>query len=548
MARQASGIEIGSRTVKAVRGGFKGSTFHVTGFALGEVTGGGTVERWAGLPQEFKLGASRVALSGKDVNIRYTRVPRVPDWQLRKLMRFEVAEIGESSGEGVASDFNLLPELPESGGEDIVLLAMARENLLQEHLDGAKEMGAQVESFAPSAVALYNAWLRFGVVQDDTVLVADIGHDNMDVAIVRGPDLLFARNLSGGGDLFDQAIATQLGVKPGQANELKLEHADLRPGARAKTPNGERVQRAIQGAGGQILSLLQSAILFCKTQIKVGGLKIDRVQICGGAAGLQGLGEYLSRGMSVPVGLFDPLDALDLSALDPDQAAQLEEYRLEAVTSLGLAVMGSDPDAYSLEILPQAVVAKREFWGKKMFLIAAGVMAVGYLGWYASHIKGRIAEGETEARSLVSKVRRAKAADSQARQYIIENKQLAETSQELLWSLGGGRQAEQVMDFLAIGMPDDFWVSQIEVSRAFDDELGLGRDGGQRPVLKIKGKARDSAVSPTVQHNSMITALQESFPGARLNHSVDRSNFKVDLTFFADAPVLDPELDSTEGQ
>ena len=374
------------------------------------------------MPGDFKLGNSRVALSGKDVNVRYTRVPRVPDWQLRKLMKFEVAEVGEQSGEGVASDFNLLPELPESGGEDIVLLAMARENLLEEHLGGAKEMGARVESFAPSAVALYNAWLRFGIVQDDTVLVADIGHNNLDVAIVRGPDLLFARNLSGGGELFDQAIASQLSVNAKQASDLKLEHGNLAPGARAGTPNGERVQRAIQGAGGQVLSLLQSAILFCKTQIKVGGLKIDRVMLCGGAAGLEGLTDYLSRGMGVPVELFDPLDALDLSGLDPAQAEALEEYRLEAVTSLGLAVMGADPEAYSLEILPKQVVAKREFWGQKAFLIAAGLMAVAYLGWYTMNRKARIEKGQSQARTLVSKVRRAKTADSQARKLLAENR------------------------------------------------------------------------------------------------------------------------------
>ncbi|HRV81421.1 MAG TPA: pilus assembly protein PilM, partial [Planctomycetota bacterium] len=318
MARQATGIEIGARTVKAVRGAFKGETFQVTDFALGDVAGGGTIERWAGLPLSFKAPHARVALSGKDVNVRYTRVPRVPDWQLRKLMRFEVEEIGGTSGEGVASDFNLLPELPEAGGEDIVLLAMARESLLEDHLEGAKAIGVTIDCFSPSAVALYNAWLRFGVVQDDTVLLADIGHDNLDVAIVRGPDLLFARNLSGGGELFDQAIASQLQVAKEQASELKHEHADLRPGVRAQTPNAERVSRAIQGAGGQVLSLLQSALLFCKTQIRVSGLKIDRVELCGGGAGLPGLCEYLQRSLNVTVELFDPFEAVDLSGLDPN--------------------------------------------------------------------------------------------------------------------------------------------------------------------------------------------------------------------------------------
>src|SRR6185295_17590575 len=124
---------------------------------------------WNAAKPGFKPTNARVGLTGRDVNIRYTRVPRVPDWQLRNLMRFEVEEIGDQSGSGVASDFNLLPALPEVEGEDVVLLAMAREGLLDAHAAGVRAVGGSVEAFTPNAIALYNAFLRYGVVQDETV-------------------------------------------------------------------------------------------------------------------------------------------------------------------------------------------------------------------------------------------------------------------------------------------------------------------------------------------------------------------------------------------
>ncbi len=102
MARTVTGIDIGSRTNKFVRGYVKGNTFHVTDFAV-VPHGSTTIEsaweagRDSGAPG-FKLGTARVGLTGRDVNVRYTRVPRVPDWQLRKLMRFEVEEVGGTSG------------------------------------------------------------------------------------------------------------------------------------------------------------------------------------------------------------------------------------------------------------------------------------------------------------------------------------------------------------------------------------------------------------------------------------------------------------------
>ncbi len=162
MAKNATGIDVGQCTVQFLRGNYKGNTFHVTDFAIfdnpAKAGSADWLERgWAGADPGFKPTRARIGLSGKDVNVRYTRVPRVPDWQLRNLMRFEVAEVGDQSGTEVGSDFNLLPEMPEIEGEDVVLLAMARESLLSTHMDGLAEIGGQLDSFSPGAVALYNA-------------------------------------------------------------------------------------------------------------------------------------------------------------------------------------------------------------------------------------------------------------------------------------------------------------------------------------------------------------------------------------------------------
>ena len=256
MARTTTGIDIGSRTVQVLRGQYKGNTFHISGFAAAPNEGGDLDGGWEACDPDFKPSNARVGLTGREVNLRYTRVPRVPDWQLRKLMRFEVEEIGDQSGSEVASDFNLLPELPEIEGEDVVVLAMARENLLEEHMDGLADLGAGLDAFAPNALALYNAWLRYGVIEGDTVLVANIGHDNVDVVICRGPDLVFARNLSGGSTLFDSVLAVQFGVSPRKAEDLKKRLVDLTPGAQHKDSNHEKASRAALAPAGQLLSLL----------------------------------------------------------------------------------------------------------------------------------------------------------------------------------------------------------------------------------------------------------------------------------------------------
>ena len=535
MARTVTGIDIGLRTAKLLRGFYKGNTFHVQGFAVTPLRSKEIVEGWAATEPGFKPLAARVGLTGRDVNIRYVRVPRVPDWQLRNLMRFEVAEIGSHTDAGVASDFNLLPQLPEIEGEDVVLLAMAREGLLEAHAQGLAKAGGKLEAFSPNAIALYNAFLRFGVVQDDTVLVANVGYDNLDVVIARGPDLLFARNLSGGSRLFEDAIAQRFGVGPEKAAEIKETMATLEPGAHFSDPNQEKASRAIAGAAGQLLTLLQSALLFCKSQVKISGLKLDRVLLCGGGAAQAGLPKYLSGGLGVPVELFDPFRVVDVSALDPESAELLEQYKLESVVALGLATMASDPEAWSIEILPASVRKTRELWGGKVWLYAAGLLALGYLGFDAYRTSGELESVRRMASDLTAQYKRTSQTHNRTEQLVVENARLAGLAARLSETEGSGQQAARVLDVLETELPGDFWLTQMSSDFRNDADLGVAR-GSDVPILSITGRAREGTSALASLYEGFVAGLRSKLPPhaalkERLNPN--GSKFTVDLTLFA---------------
>ena len=547
MARTVTGVDIGLRTAKFLRGSWKGNTLKVTAFAVTPLASKEIAEGWASAEPGFKPVNARVGLTGRDVNIRYTRAPRVPDWQLRNLMRFEVEEIGGQSGSSVASDFNLLPPLPEVEGEDVVLLAMARESLLEAHAAGLKSAQGTLEAFSPNAVALYNAWLRFGVVGDETVLLANIGHDNVDVAIVRGPDLLFARNLTGGARLFEDAIAQRLSVSSQKAAELQQTKATLDPSARFASPDEEKASRAILGAAGQILSLLQSAVLFCKSQVKVSGLKLDRVLLCGGGAALTGLPKYLSTGLSVPVELFDPWRVVDTSALPPDQLAELEDHKLESVVVLGLASMACDPQAWSIEILPAKVRKRREFLQGPVWLVAAGVLALLFLAFDAARTSARLSDARVRARDLGQQVKKASQTHRDTEELLAENERLAKSAQLLLETKGSGEQLARVIAALETNLPEVFWLSQLSTDFRADPELRIQR-GEERPVVSIAGRAREGTTAIATQFPVFIQSVRERMPkGAVLRDrpSPNGSKFTIDFTNFAppEAPAPAAETD-----
>ena len=535
MARTVTGVDIGLRNAKLLRGFYKGNTFHVRDFSVTELASKEITDGWNATEPGFKIANARVGLTGRDVNMRYTRVPRVPDWQLKNLMRFEVEEIGDQSGSGVASDFNLLPQLPEIEGEDVVLLAMARESLLEAHTRGLQGLGGKLDAFTPNAIALYNAFVRFGVVQDDTVLVANIGYDNLDVVIARGPDLLFARNLTGGSRLFEDAIAQRFGVDAAKAAEIKETLATLEPGARFADANAEKASRAILGAAGQLLSLLQSTVLFCKSQVKISGLKLDRVLLCGGGAALEGLPKYLAAGLGVPVELFDPFRVVDVGSLAPEAAEELAQYKLEAVVALGLATAASDPDAYSIEILPASVRKKRDLLGSKVFLYAAGLLALVYLGFDAFRTSRDLKIVAETAKTLEQQYKRANQTHRKTEELIAENSKLAALANELQNSKGAGEQLARVANLLQRRLPSDFWVTQMSANFGSDNELHIARDA-PRPILSITGRAHEGTTSLASLYEGFIVGLRDQLPNsAALKERLtpNGSKFTLDVSFFA---------------
>lgn len=510
MAKTVTGVDVGSRTAIALKGEVKGNTFAVSDFC---VTSGG----YAGLADalDFKPGSVRVGLSGPELNIRYTRVPRVPDWQLRKLMRFEVEEVGGSSGSAVASDFNVLPEMPEIEGEDVVLLAMAKEELLDRHQDGIDDLGGSLDAATPNAVALYNAWLRFGVLLDDTVLVANIGHENIDVIIARGHDLVFARSLGGGSKLFDEALAGRFGVPAGKAEALKQKLVDLSPDARYPDANAEKASRACLGPAGQLLGLLSSTVMFSKSQVKLGNLKLDRVMICGGGAGLKGLDRYLSRGLSVGVERFDPFGVVDVSKLSPGAAKQLDQHALASVIALGLATSASDPEAYSIEIVPPALAKKREFVGGTLFLVLAALLCVGLLGFDYYKLdegRARLAQEVARTEKAFNGLNRA---HQEALGLVEENAALAERAQELFVTAGLGAELERVIDVLDESLPKDFWVQRLVAETGVDDELGIERSE-MRPVVRLEGQTRQGVERTNERFVGLADAVRERLPRAEV--------------------------------
>jgi type IV pilus assembly protein PilM len=463
MANKATAVDIGSHSAKILVAQASKHGVKVLRFA-GLPRGEGAVSLREGA---IPLTGTVCGLAGRDMTLRYSQVPPTPDWQLRNLMDLEIQDLAQQSGGTLSADYNLLPAQDPEAGVETVLLALAKDEAIDRMQGEVATAGGSVAAFVPNCTALYNAYLKCGPVEADAVVcLCNIGHETIDIALVKGTDLLFARNLSGGTKVLDDAIGAAFNVSGRKAEALKRDLLDLDPQSRGRYASGqaEKVTMAAVGAATSITAAIQSSLSFCKAQTKIADLRLDKVLVSGGGARLRGLRGLLRETLRCPVELFDPFANLDLAALPPADAEQLQAMRHEAVVVLGLAVGRVDDTLYSLEILPESVRRRQRFQQRTVWNIAAGAMLVGLLGLQSTHGKKEYEQAESEAAVLRSMIARKKATNDDAQAAIDANKVERVLVEHLRAQALPFHGLLRVQRALAQNLPPQLWIEKIELA------------------------------------------------------------------------------------
>jgi len=382
MASQAIGIDIGTHAVKVAVLQRKGGATRALRLFRATLAGDDDMVRVQGALARagIKGGPGLVGITGRDLIIRYTHVPPVPDWRLKLLMQFEINEVSGQSGGEVASDYRRI-HLPVETDEDTVLVALTRDTWLKPRLSAANASGMSADGGCPNSVALFNAFLAHGTMNDgETTYLVNIGRDNIDMAIQRDGELLFARNMAGGGQMFTEAIMGTFGLREPKSEKNKITKGDLTPRGQARYPDStaEKIANAMQGPAGQLVSMVQSTVMICRAQTRMSDLNVDRLLLTGGGARMKGIREYFAANMNVPVEIFDPVGELDQSALDGDDESELGDDAYDFATAVGLAETLLNPNAFRLEVLTEKERKKRTFTQRTVWALAA---AAATLAW-----------------------------------------------------------------------------------------------------------------------------------------------------------------------
>lgn len=432
----------------------------------------------------LKVAPLRVGLTGSDVMMKYLPVPQVEDWRLERLMDFEVREIEARSGQAMATSYNLLPVPKELDEDDTILLGLVKEDLLDSWIAALGRL--PVQGFSPNSVALYNAYLALGDHAPEATLLANVGAATLDLALVRGTQLYFARSVTTSLEKRDQTLAARLGTDATRAARLVEKHLDLRAGTGARiSTDAERVTRPVLPLYDPLPTLLGGVISLCKAQARLRDLRLERVLLTGGGARANGLPELLASRLGIPVELWNPVELLDSGALPESQYEELKADGPAAVVALGLALSAADSDLYALEILPAAARKRRAFRERGVYSVVAGALAVLFLIADFVVTSGRAEELGARSRAIGRDLQAAERNDQRAE---ILARAIAERSalvRDLSARYAAQRSAQELQAALGAWLPSNLWVDRVTVELA--DGKAWDQPGVVLPVVEVKG-------------------------------------------------------------
>jgi type IV pilus assembly protein PilM len=378
------GVDIGSTAIKVVQvrrtlGGYK-----VTGVARKRIlrTDKPALQKAVAEALGPRNGqrAAVVGLSGRDINLQIVQQPAMKPLNYRVMMGYELDQRrGEATD--MYLDYCTLREPDQFFPQYLALIGLGKSAYVDERIDLLVKSNLDVRDAVPNSFALFTAYRSSYDPEPGTVLLLDIGSDNMDIAFVRAGRLIFARNVSSGARVFDSQIAGATECSPEEAEDRKVRLANLGPPDGAEDELSEAVRGPVRSAAGQLSGFITSSINHAKMQLADKELAVDKVYLSGGGSRIRGLPEYLSSSLKITVEVLDPFRKVDTSAVEAMGGAALKELPTDMAVALGLAQLVSPPaHATSISILPENLKKRRAFFHTNLWLgLGAAVVAATLL-------------------------------------------------------------------------------------------------------------------------------------------------------------------------
>ena len=405
----------------------------------------------------FRLDNIALLLDGEYSSLRYHSVPAVPSWRLDLILRYEIEEIAEKTGD-VLSGGHMELQVPESMSEDtLLLLGMGKDSLVQPRIDQIRSSKGRVRLALPGSLGVFHAHVSAGGFSDEeTLVLCDVDRSETQVLIARGDRLLFARSVRFGISNLEDLVSDRLSVTSKEAQQMVETYAsgDL-------VTSVDALDGCYRGWSTQLIQLLTSSVSFCQAQLKMEDVVAQRVRLSGPGSALAGKGSDLE-------------DAVECSI----EVVSFEGAPGPECTSLiGTGAAALDSEERIVDLLPLEERKRRTFRDRTVFFwgaVACLVLALGIQFLDVMISSGRVSAASDTISSWRSKISGWSSAEDNAR---LENDVYRERETRVIQEIETGRFYARVLDGLRVGLPQEISLDDILLRRVSGDAvLGIEID------------------------------------------------------------------------
>ena len=157
--------------------------------------------------------------------------------------------------------------------------------------------------------------------KEETTVIIDIGQQSISVDIISHGICEFTKILNSGGINIDMNISQQLGINVLEAEEKKINEGNLSTEG-FKNEDEEMVNRVIRLVVDEWVREISKILQYYKNSND--GAKINSIYIHGGSSKIQGMEEYITKNLSMPIESIKVIK--DINIIDSISNIEAEYY------------------------------------------------------------------------------------------------------------------------------------------------------------------------------------------------------------------------------
>jgi len=332
------GLDIGSRTIKAVELAKEGDRFRLkaaglVGYSGADITKISADKEFAQIADILRKVFSDAKISGKEITIalpeaqvftRAIKFPLLTDQEISSAVKWEAEQyIPIPIQEAIIQHQIIERRENVSPPEVLVLLVAAPRVLAEKYIKAVEAAKLNVVAVETELIAL----VRSLAPANQTALILDFGAHSTDLAIAKNGFLVFSRSIATAGEALTRAVGQSLGVNPQQAEEYKKTYG----------MTASQLEGKVKGALDPILRVvseeIKKAIHFYQSENKEE--PPSSIVISGGSSGLPEIAPFLTKALGLEVVIGNPFAKV---ALDAGTAKSLAPYAPLYSIAVGLAM------------------------------------------------------------------------------------------------------------------------------------------------------------------------------------------------------------------